>query len=260
MIKVGVIDTGVDYSHPILSDFIDLEASISFVDDSIKDYSGHGTGVCGLIVYDNVHKTDDYHDLNIIMAKVTNNNNFKLSTFIEAIEYLISLDVDIINLSLSIKNNNNKYHDQIIKSFKNAIDKDIIIVASTGNYNVEKNILLDIIDDIFLVTSINYKGKIASYSKIIQNSYISIGGDLENIDSGQPDKNLVYSSYPTYLENNYFNIFGVAKNYNFYYGTSIATARFTNKIIKNIYDRNILIKNNDRVPILKKKLSSYIIK
>lgn len=40
MIKVGVIDTCVNYYHPILSDFIDLEASISFVDDSIKDYSG----------------------------------------------------------------------------------------------------------------------------------------------------------------------------------------------------------------------------
>lgn len=50
-IKVAIIDSGVDYNHPLLKDSLDLSNAKSYVPDekNILDTNGHGTMVSGLV-------------------------------------------------------------------------------------------------------------------------------------------------------------------------------------------------------------------
>src|SRR5699024_2210537 len=50
-IHIGIIDSGIDQSHPLLDDKLDLTKAKSFTEDktSIVDENGHGTMVAGII-------------------------------------------------------------------------------------------------------------------------------------------------------------------------------------------------------------------
>lgn len=256
MYSIGVIDTGVDINHKILQGYINVKLSKSFIDESLQDNSGHGTGVCGVILSgDKI----THNNTEIIMCKISNGDSFNINNFIKALEYLISLKVFVINMSLSIKRDNidDKNYQKILDLLREAIKKDIVIVGSSGNSKIKDNILLDIIDEIFLITSLNCYGKIASYSKKIKNSYSFFGGDLTFSEDGNDlDRHLVYSSYPTNLGFNHFNNFGVPIGYCLYYGTSIATANCTNKILNSFLENNY-ISSKTIISHFKERLLDY---
>ena len=50
-VKIALIDSGVDISHPVLAGKINMQDSYSYVtnEPSIRDDNGHGTGVAGVI-------------------------------------------------------------------------------------------------------------------------------------------------------------------------------------------------------------------
>lgn len=174
---------------------------------------------------------------------------FKVITFIKAFEYAIELNVNIINLSLSIYTSLiTKGQKKRIKELINiAYKKNIIVVASSGNRNQEDNIFNQYTDNIFVVIAKDIYGNIASYSKSVNNAYSVFGGDINNIiDYSKIENYLVVSTFPEYLEDDYFNLFGVPKGYSYYWGTSIATARFTYKIIKVYQKCNGFNKENKK--------------
>lgn len=253
MMKVAILDTGIDSCHDMLETYINFSLSKSFVDDTIIDNSGHGTGVSGVIIYNELF-IPKFKKLELIICKITNNIKFEIASFIEALEYAITLKVRIINLSLSIKKSNvtKKQKDQIEQLIRIAFDKNIIIVASTGNDNQEDNIFKNSKDYIYLVTARDIEGNIASYSKEVKDAYSIFGGDIESIvDYTSIEKHLVVSTFPRYLKNDYFNLFGVPKGYSYFWGTSIATAKFTHVIIKTLIDYN------ESPMEIKKELNKY---
>lgn len=248
MIKIAILDTGIDTNHKQLKKYIDFDFSKSFTDESIKDYYGHGTAIAGVIVYDGLFE-DKKKDIQIVVCKITNEMVFKVITFIKAFEYAIELNVNIINLSLSIYTSLiTKGQKKRIKELINiAYKKNIIVVASSGNRNQEVNIFNQYTDNIFVVIAKDIYGNIASYSKSVNNAYSVFGGDINNIiDYSKIENYLVVSTFPEYLEDDYFNLFGVPKGYSYYWGTSIATARFTYKIIKVYQKCNGFNKENKK--------------
>ncbi|MEM4378872.1 MAG: S8 family serine peptidase [Candidatus Nitrosotenuis sp.] len=133
-IKVAVIDTGVDYTHPDLFglgpdgkviggfDFIEN-------DDSPLDTNGHGTEVAGIIAADG--KIQGIAPQAKIFAYRVSDTGESVSSdlIVKAIERAVQDGADIINISLGVNRTNDKIEDAI----NYAVNKGIIVIAAAGN-------------------------------------------------------------------------------------------------------------------------------
>ena len=133
-IKIGVIDTGVNFAHP---DFVidgknsDLLKGYDFVemDNFPQDTNGHGTQVAGIISA-NGQLQGIAPGAEIFAYRVSEDGESVPSKLIvDAIDRAILDDVDIINISLGV----NMTHNQIQKSVNAAIKNGIVVVAAAGN-------------------------------------------------------------------------------------------------------------------------------
>ncbi|GEN33248.1 S8 family serine peptidase [Aneurinibacillus danicus] len=142
-VKVAVIDTGVDDSHPDLEDrvlqgknFAERKSDGTLYPENrdSKDDHGHGTQVAGIIsaLYNNqkgIAGAAGLADVKIYPVKVMHDKGAG-STFdiANGIQYAADQGVDIINLSLG-----GKYSQAIEQAVKYAQNKGILVVAAAGN-------------------------------------------------------------------------------------------------------------------------------
>jgi len=133
-IKIGVIDTGVDHTHPDLFGFGPggkIVGGYNFVDQNKMplDTNGHGTEVSGIIASDGELK-GIAPKASILSYKVSESGeNVSSELIIKAVNKAIEDDVDIINISLGVNKTNSKI-DQVVSR---ATQKGIIVVAAAGN-------------------------------------------------------------------------------------------------------------------------------
>lgn len=131
-IRVAVMDSGVALNHPDLRD--NLKEGINIIDPTqppLDDY-GHGTMVSGVIGAVN----NDYGVVGvapkaeIYPVKVLDQNGYgEVKDLVKGIEWCMNNDIQIINMSFSINEDNKSLRSVI----KRAIGKGIIIVASARN-------------------------------------------------------------------------------------------------------------------------------
>jgi major intracellular serine protease len=135
-IKVAVLDTGCDISHPDLKDRV--VGGRNFTDDdnsdpnSFRDYNGHGTHVAGTIA---AHENDAgvigvAPEADLLIVKVLNKEGSgQYEWIINGIHYAIEQNADIISMSLGGPADVPELHDAI----KAAVDKNILVVCAAGN-------------------------------------------------------------------------------------------------------------------------------
>ncbi len=134
-IKVAVIDSGIDLTHPDLKDSIKggyntINRKLSATDDY-----GHGTHVAGIIAAANnsIGVVGGNPLSNIYSVKVLDNvGNGYLSDLIEGIEWSVINGMNIINMSLTVANSPS-LHDAIAKANQSGI----ILIAAAGNRSYE---------------------------------------------------------------------------------------------------------------------------
>lgn len=133
-IRIGVIDTGVDYFHPDLYGFGPdgkIISGYNYIDenDEPRDTSGHGTEVTGIIAADGKLKGIAPKS-SIIAYKVSDDGeSVSPQLIIKAINQAIEDEVDIINISLGVNRTNSKI-DQAVNE---AINNGIVVVVAAGN-------------------------------------------------------------------------------------------------------------------------------
>ncbi len=137
-IVVAVIDTGINTSHPDLIGKI-AEGGKDFAETgSIEDEHGHGTAVAGIIAANTnngigVAGVCGYFDVKVLPLKVVKIVDGKplisLDKVLEALEYAIQKNVDIINISLG----NPEYNRLENYKIQKVISKGITVVAAGGN-------------------------------------------------------------------------------------------------------------------------------
>ena len=167
-VKVAVIDTGCDISHPDLKDrIIDVR---NFTDDdkgainNVTDYATHGTATASIIASSGkiigvAPKCD------LLILKALTRTGGKISWVIEAIKYATQQNVDIINMSLGCPQPNAEMYEAI----KRAIAKDICVVCACGN-NSDNNVNTDELNypagynECISVGSISYSRKYSRFS------------------------------------------------------------------------------------------------
>lgn len=151
-VKVGVLDTGIDASHPDLADVVNTSASRNFLDahdievelpysnPEIQDPVGHGTHVAGIIGADistilEPSSTEDgiagvSPHVELISLRVLDEyGSASIEAIMEAIEYATEEEIPILNCSFCIFPS-----DSTIASLSAVIeDYPGIVVCSAGN-------------------------------------------------------------------------------------------------------------------------------
>ena len=167
-VKVAIIDTGCDVSHPDLKDrIIDVR---NFTDDdkgainNVTDYATHGTATASVIASSG-KIIGVAPKCNLLILKALTRTGGKISWVTEAIKYATQQNVDIINMSLGCPQPNAEMYEAI----KRAIAKDICVVCACGN-NSDNNVNTDELNypagynECISVGSISYSRKYSRFS------------------------------------------------------------------------------------------------
>lgn len=139
-IKVAVLDTGIDYTHPELAG-ITLTLGRDYVneDDDPRDDLGHGTAISGLIAAaanNGIGTVGLNHHLNLIVFKVLDKDGSGFSSNVAAaVQEAIAMDVDVINISFGGEETSQTLSDALDE----AHDAGIIITAAVGNQSQNAN-------------------------------------------------------------------------------------------------------------------------
>lgn len=166
LVKVGVIDSGIDSSHPDLVGKVNRNISCSFIyqaeelydpidpyenviDRNPTDELGHGTfvaGIIGAISNNNIGISGICQNIDLVSLKVRNpNGDIVISNIIAAIFYANENNIKILNLSLGEEFDINPITNEILKiqnpvqdyefAKNNRIDSMNLLKKAIDNYN-----------------------------------------------------------------------------------------------------------------------------
>jgi len=131
-VKVGVIDTGVDYAHPDLRH--SLERGINLLNRMSlpHDDNGHGTHISGTIAAAN-----ELEGMIGVAPRSTiypvkafdHNGTAYVSDIILGIEWCVRNQVDVVNMSFGMKTRSRSLYSAVNHAYRSGV----LIVASSGN-------------------------------------------------------------------------------------------------------------------------------
>lgn len=155
---VAVIDTGVDYTHPLIAgnllenteekngvagvdddgngypdDIYGIDTCSHTgdpMDDSVGSIAGHGTHIAGTILQTaGVSANENPFNIRILCIKAGDAyGNFSDEALIEALNYAVARGADVINLSVSLTSCSRDLYDALLSASEQAI-----FVSSAGN-------------------------------------------------------------------------------------------------------------------------------
>jgi subtilisin/minor extracellular protease Epr len=131
-VKVAIIDTGIDYTHPDLNDNYKGGYDFVNVDADPKDDNGHGTHCAGIVAAED-------NDIGVIgvapeaylyAVKVLNNQGSGyLSNVILGIEWSVTNGMQVVSMSLGTST----YSQSLKDACNNAYNAGLVLVAAAGN-------------------------------------------------------------------------------------------------------------------------------
>lgn len=184
-VKIAVLDTGVDFSHPEIQqcmlngmDFVDI---INGADQFIGDYLGedaepldevgHGTHVTGILcARGGKMPMGVVPDCKIIPVRVLGamNNQGRvvgaglIDNISSGIKWAVDAGADIINMSLGVKHSGGGLpHKEVIEY---AIRKGVTVVAASGNDGTNDKYYPGALQDVIAVGAVDYNNNITGFS------------------------------------------------------------------------------------------------
>lgn len=160
-VRVGIIDTGINYQHPDLKSNIRQGVSTLDGHPSYFDDYGHGTHVAGTIGASGsvgAQGINPYTDFYIVKA-FDSKGNANLSDIIEGMDWLARWQVDVINMSFSTNESNNGF----LRAISGVHRRGIVMVAAAGNDGGGVNFPARF-PEVIAVSAIDRNDQIASFS------------------------------------------------------------------------------------------------
>lgn len=136
-VVICVVDSGIDLSHPDLSDLV-LKGWLDSVNglDEPYDDEGHGTAMSGIIVADGGLKGVS-RGVRLLVAKAINEEGQGDSSSVaNSVDWCVQQGADIISLSLGGGQSIGSgffITDELEQSVDEALDSGVFIIASAGN-------------------------------------------------------------------------------------------------------------------------------
>lgn len=178
---IGVVDTGVDLTHPDLKDQLLPGYNAIEPSEPPTDDVGHGTHVAGIIAAavnnrEGVAGMSWYNK--ILPVKVLDNSGAGTSYSVaQGVIWAADHGAKVINMSLGNYAEASFLHDAI----KYAYDKDIVLVAATGNDNTDQKGYPAAYPEVFAVSATTSGKEKASFSNY--GDYVDVVAPGENIAS-----------------------------------------------------------------------------
>ncbi|MEH7361627.1 S8 family peptidase, partial [Priestia megaterium] len=179
-IKVGVLDTGIDYKN----DGLHVQGGISTINniDDYMDYNGHGTHVAGIISSSKKHNNRTIGvapEAQIFAIKSLNNEgNSKEKSIIAGVQWAIDHDIDVLNMSIGTETDAKGVKDVLESAYKHGI----FIVAPVGNSDYPESSHITYpakYSSVFAVGSVNNKLKRSFFSNVGQElDIVSLGEEI----------------------------------------------------------------------------------
>jgi hypothetical protein len=140
MIRVAILDTGIDLDHPDL--WMNVKGGINTIKPhkSADDDSGHGTHLAGTVAaIDNDFGVIGVGpEIHLYAVKVLDKKGIGwLSDLIDALDWCIDNQVQVINMSFGSLEGNQSFHDAIIRAYQAGIT----MVASAGNNGEDSGVI-----------------------------------------------------------------------------------------------------------------------
>jgi thermitase len=184
-VKIAVLDTGVDLTHPEIQhsilpgmDFVDI---INGADQFIGDYLGedaepgdevgHGSHVTGILCAKGIKMPQGVvPDCKIIPVRVLGamNNQGRLvgagliDNISAGIKWAVDAGADIINMSLGVKHSGGGLpHKEVIEY---AISKGVTVVAASGNDGTSDKYYPGALNNVIAVGAVDYSNTITGFS------------------------------------------------------------------------------------------------
>ncbi|MBP3952633.1 S8 family serine peptidase [Bacillus suaedae] len=235
-VRVAVIDTGIDTRHEDLQ----IVGGISTVHytDSYHDDNGHGTHVAGILAA--LHNGNGIRgvapDVDLFAVKSLDaDGSGSLSSIIHALEWSISNNMDIINLSIGMTNHSNSLKLMVDRAY----EQGILLVGSAGNngtanidnYTVNYPAKYDSVIAVGATDTDNERGRFSTQA----NAYSATGPALEISAPG-------IGIYSTYLNNGYQNMSGTSMSAPFVSG-ALAVLKEKHPTFTNTQLRSRLTEN-----------------
>ncbi|MCY9657616.1 S8 family peptidase [Paenibacillus chondroitinus] len=223
-IKIGIIDSGVDYTH----DDLYVTGGISFVKGSpdYMDDFGHGTAVAGIIGAKNnsIGVVGAAPDSQLFAIKVLDSKgDGYVSDVVSGIDWSIKSNMNIVNLSLTTTTDSKT----LKKAVKEAYRKGVLLISAAGNIGFNEGDTITYpaaYKEVIAVGAINSRNERTFYS--------SSGKDLELMAPGAS----IYSTSPN-------------DQYSMNLGTSMASPHVTG-VAAQIWEATPHLKNKDIREIL----------
>ena len=189
-VKVGIIDTGIDYNHKVLKNKVIIKKN--FVDSGLSNFNldPHGTSIAGIIAAsaDSSGKILGISpDVKLIAAKACwsttqNSSSATCSTdkLARATNYVVINGSDIVNFSLGGP------RDGIIKILiKKAVNKGITFIAASGNGGLKgKPVYPAALEEVIAVSATDLNDKL--YYKSTRGNYVDLSAPGVDIISPAP--------------------------------------------------------------------------
>ena len=128
-VKTAILDTGIDYNHQNLKQFVDLNLGKSFVGGDVMDRQGHGTHVAGTVAaYGSISGV--MKSATLIPVKVLDDSGSGSTYGVQqGILYAAQIKADVINMSLG----GGPYSQGVNDACEMAVKSGTVVVAATGN-------------------------------------------------------------------------------------------------------------------------------
>lgn len=131
-VKVGVIDTGVDFRHPDLRHSLERGINLLHRMELPQDDNGHGTHISGTIAAANqqqgmigVAPRAQIHPVKAF----DHNGTAYVSDIILGIEWCVKNAIDVVNMSFGMKTRSRSLYAAVNSAYRSGV----LIVASSGN-------------------------------------------------------------------------------------------------------------------------------
>ncbi|NOU79737.1 S8 family serine peptidase [Paenibacillus sp. LMG 31459] len=179
-VKIGVIDTGVDFRHPDLKH--SLASGVNLLNRGMMplDDNGHGTHIAGTLAAAGGTRGMMGVAPRALIYPVKafdHSGSAYVSDIVLGIDWCVQNKIDIINMSFGMKNRSKALHDVVIKAYRAGI----AIIASSGNDGKRGGDYPARYPETIAVGALDRRQRVAAFSN--RGPYIDVYGPGEGIPS-----------------------------------------------------------------------------